>query len=52
MDYLQARTEGGRRITRELKHYSLPVILAVGYRIERAQAGVLLVTSSISRAQS
>ncbi len=32
-DYLQVRTEGGRRITRELKHYSLPVILAVGYRV-------------------
>jgi len=27
-DYLQARTEGGRRISRALKHYSLPVILA------------------------
>jgi hypothetical protein len=32
-DYLQVRSEGGRRITRELKHYSLPVILAVGYRV-------------------
>ena len=26
-DYLQVRGEGGRRITRSLKHYSLPVIL-------------------------
>ena len=32
-DYLQVRTEGGRKITRALKHYSLPVILAVGYRV-------------------
>jgi len=32
-EYLQVRTEGDRRITRALKHYSLPVILAVGYRV-------------------
>jgi len=32
-DYLQVRTEGGRQISRALKHYSLPVILAVGYRV-------------------
>jgi hypothetical protein len=32
-DYLQVRMEGGRRITRALKHYSLPAILAVGYRV-------------------
>jgi len=32
-EYLQVRTEGGRRISRTLKHYSLPVILAVGYRV-------------------
>jgi len=32
-DCLQVRTEGGRRISRALKHYSLPVILAVGYRV-------------------
>jgi len=32
-EYLQVRTEGGRQITRALKHYSLPVILAVGYRV-------------------
>lgn len=31
--YLQVRTEGARRIQRSLKHYSLPVILAVGYRV-------------------
>ena len=32
-EYLQVRTEGGRQITRALKHYSLSVILAVGYRV-------------------
>lgn len=32
-EYLQVRTEGGREVTRALKHYSLPVILAVGYRV-------------------
>jgi hypothetical protein len=32
-DYLQVRIEGGRRVRRSLKHYSLPAILAVGYRV-------------------
>ena len=32
-EYLQVRTEGGRQITRALKHYSLPLILAVGYQV-------------------
>jgi hypothetical protein len=31
--YLQVRTEGSRQIQRNLKHYSLPMILAVGYRV-------------------
>lgn len=30
---LQVRREGGRSISRQLKHYSLPAILAVGYRV-------------------
>ncbi|MEM9460086.1 MAG: RhuM family protein [Myxococcota bacterium] len=34
--YLQVREEGGRRVQRSLKHYSLPVILAVGYRVRSA----------------
>ncbi len=33
-DYLQVRTEGTRQVERQLKHYNLDVILAVGYRIE------------------
>jgi len=32
-DYLQVRQEGGRQVQRMLKHYSLPAILAIGYRV-------------------
>ncbi|HEX4592317.1 MAG TPA: RhuM family protein, partial [Gemmataceae bacterium] len=32
-EYLQVRTEGGRQVQRSLKHYSLDLILAVGYRV-------------------
>lgn len=32
-NYLQVRSEGGREVKRTLKHYSLDVILAVGYRV-------------------
>ena len=32
-EYLQVRSEGGRSVSRALKHYSLPVILAIGYRV-------------------
>lgn len=32
-DYLQVRIEGGREVRRSLKHYSLDVILAVGFRV-------------------
>lgn len=32
-DYLQVRTEGNRSISRTLRHYGLPAILAVGYRV-------------------
>lgn len=31
--YLQVRREGARLVQRQLKHYSLPVIIAVGYRV-------------------
>ena len=31
--YLIVRTEGARQVSREVLHYSLPVILAVGYRV-------------------
>ncbi len=36
--YLMVRAEGARRVSRETLHYSLPAILAVGYRV-RSQRG-------------
>ena len=33
-DCLQVRTEGGRSVSRNLKHYSLSAIVAVGYRVK------------------
>jgi hypothetical protein len=36
-DYLQVRFEGTRRVQRMLRHYSLDVILAVGYRVRSAR---------------
>ncbi len=32
-DYLQVRFEGGREITRKLRHYRLEAIIAVGFRV-------------------
>lgn len=32
-DYLQVQLEGGREVKRNIRHYNLPVILAVGYRV-------------------
>ena len=32
-DYLQVRLEGGREVTRRLRHYRLEAILAVGFRV-------------------
>lgn len=32
-DYLQVRVEGGREVSRQLRHYRLEAILAVGYRV-------------------
>jgi hypothetical protein len=32
-DYLQVQLEGGREVKRNIRHYSLPVIIAVGYRV-------------------
>ena len=32
-DYLQVRQEGARAVSRQLRHYRLEVILAVGYRV-------------------
>lgn len=38
-ELLQVRTEGGRSVSRALKHYNLDMILAVGYRV-RSVRGV------------
>lgn len=32
-DFLQVRQESGREVQRSLRHYNLPAILAVGYRV-------------------
>ena len=32
-EFLQVQTEGGREVRRQLKHYALPMIIAVGYRV-------------------
>ncbi|MFA7239658.1 MAG: virulence RhuM family protein [Sulfuricellaceae bacterium] len=32
-DYLQVRSEGGREVTRKLRHYRMEAILAVGFRV-------------------
>lgn len=36
-EFLQVRLEGGRQVQRSLKHYSLDMILAVGYRVRSAR---------------
>ncbi len=33
-DFLQVQTEGGRQISRQIKHYNLDMIISVGYRIK------------------
>ncbi|HQT29624.1 MAG TPA: virulence RhuM family protein [Thiobacillus sp.] len=37
-DYLQVRLEGGREVSRKLRHYRLEAVLAVGFRV-RSQRG-------------
>lgn len=37
--YLQVRQEGGRQVTRSLRHYNLDAILAVGFRV-RSHRGI------------
>lgn len=37
-EFLQVRSEGARQVSRNLKHYSLDMILAVGYRV-RSERG-------------
>ena len=42
---LQVRSEGGRQVKRTLTHYSLPIILAVGFRV-RSQRGTRFLSES------
>ncbi|MFN0007130.1 MAG: virulence RhuM family protein [Planctomycetota bacterium] len=35
--FRMVRTEGARQVAREIEHYSLPAILAVGYRVRSAR---------------
>jgi hypothetical protein len=35
--YLMVRSEGTRRVSRPVQHYSLPAILAVGFRVRSAR---------------
>lgn len=37
-DFLQVRTEGNRSLKRNIKHYRLEVVLAVGYRVKSPRA--------------
>jgi hypothetical protein len=55
-DYLQVRQEGDRQVQRSLKHYSLDMILAVGYRVRsprgtqfRQWATTQLILTSLSK---
>jgi len=36
-DYLQVRQEGSRQVSRNLRHYRLEVVLAVGFRVRSAR---------------
>jgi hypothetical protein len=36
-DYLIVRMEGSREVARSVEHYSLPMILAIGYRVRSAR---------------
>lgn len=33
-DYLIVQTEGGRQVSRQVKHYNLDMIISMGYRIK------------------
>jgi len=37
-DFLQVQSEGGRDVSRRLKHYNLDAIIAVGYRVNSKRA--------------
>ena len=35
--FLQVQREGGREVRRQLKHYALPMIIAIGYRVRSSR---------------
>ena len=35
--FLQVQSEGGREVRRQLKHYALPMIIAIGYRVRSSR---------------
>lgn len=37
-DYLIVQTEGGRQVSRQIKHYNLDMIISVGYRVKSSIA--------------
>lgn len=37
-DFLVVRQEGTRQVSRQIKHYNLDAIIAVGYRVDSARA--------------
>ena len=38
-DFLVVRTEGKRRVKRNLKHYNLDAVISVGYRVKSRRGG-------------
>lgn len=38
-DYLQVRNEGNREVSRQITHYALPMILAIGFRVRSPRGG-------------
>ena len=36
-EYLQVQREGGREVRRQLKHYALPMIIAICYRVRSSR---------------
>lgn len=46
--FLQVRAEGGRQVKRQLSLYSLPVILAVGFRV-RSQADACISCAGVGQ---
>jgi hypothetical protein len=44
-DYLQVRPEGNREVSRQISHYSLPMIMGVSFRVCSLRGGLALKTA-------